>query len=356
MKRSVLVLIAILAAAAPPAAAQGAQDDPVVRRIVRERVAASVSAATERVERYRGQNRSEETESFTRTLKIGANGTIDISNIAGDIRITRGNGDVVVEVLKQARGRTPEDAKEMLQLVRVDIAERAGRAEIRTRYPEGDETRRNNRRNINVSVQFTISAPAGTRIIAKSISGGISTKDITGDVTLESISGAVSIHNGGRVANAKSISGQVEVVDTEIEGALEASSVSGSVVLRNVKAGRLNGGSVSGNVMIQNVDCDRIEATSVSGDIQFSGALARGGRYELSSHSGEVRLTLGSDTGFELEATSFSGSVRSDFPVTIPGGDGNRSRRQRSLRGVYGDGSAVLDLSTFSGSIVITKR
>jgi DUF4097 and DUF4098 domain-containing protein YvlB len=355
MKRPVFLLIAILAAA--PASAQRAQDDQVVRTIVRERIAASVRAATERVELYRGQNRSLQTESFTRTLKIGANGTIDISNIAGDIRITRGNGDVVVEVLKEARGRTPEDAKEMLQLVRVDIAERAGRAEIRTRYPEGDEYRRNNnRRNINVSVQYSITAPAGTRIIAKSISGSVSAKDITGDVTLESISGAISIHNGGRVANAKSISGQVEIVDTEIEGTLEASSVSGSVVLRNVKAGRLSAGSVSGSVMIQNVDCDRVEANSVSGDIQFSGALAGGGRYELSSHSGEVRLTLGSDTGFELEATSYSGSVRSDFPVTIAGGDGSRRQRQRSLRGVYGDGSAVLDLSTFSGSIVITKR
>lgn len=354
MKRPVFFLIAILAGAVPPAAAQGGHDAQVVRAVVREQINASVRAATARAEVYRGQNRSEQTESFTRTLKIGANGAIDISNIAGDIIITRGSGDTVVEVLKQARGRTPEDAKEMLQLVRVEIAERAGRAEIRTRYPEGDEMRRNNRRNINVSVQYTISTPAGTRIVAKSISGSLSTKDIKGDVTLETISGAVTIHNGGRVASAKSISGQVEITDTEIEGALDASSVSGNVVLRTVKARRLNGGSISGNVVIEDVDCERIEAQSISGDIRFSGPLARGGHYELSSHSGEVRLALGSDTGFELEATSFSGSVRSDFEITRSGGD--TRLRPRSLRGVYGDGSAVLNLTTFSGRIVITKR
>jgi hypothetical protein len=30
--------------------------------------------------------------------------------------------------------------------------------------------------------------------------------------------------------------------------------------------------------------------------------------------------------------------------------------RRRSLRGVYGDGSAVLEVTTFSGSVVVSKR
>ena len=33
-----------------------------------------------------------------------------------------------------------------------------------------------------------------------------------------------------------------------------------------------------------------------------------------------------------------------------------RRAGQRAMRGVYGDGSAMLDLNTFSGSILITKR
>jgi hypothetical protein len=93
----------------------------------------------------------------------------------------------------------------------------------------------------------------------------------------------------------------------------------------------------------------------VSGDVQFTGNLIRGGRYELSSHSGTVRAAVGGDTGFEVEATSFSGDVRSDFSLKLEGNDGGR-RRNRTIRGVYGDGSAVLDLTTFSGNIVISRR
>ena len=84
-----------------------------------------------------------------------------------------------------------------------------------------------------------------------------------------------------------------------------------------------------------------------------SGNLAKSGRYELNSHSGDVRLTLGSGTGFELEASSFSGSVHSDLPLKSSGdGDAEDAPgRRRSLHGVFGDGSAVLNVTTFSGSI-----
>ena len=65
----------------------------------------------------------------------------------------------------------------------------------------------------------------------------------------------------------------------------------------------------------------------------FGGALARGGRYELTSHSGTVTATLAGNAGFEVEATSFSGSIRSDLPVGSSG-DAERGRRRRSVRGV----------------------
>jgi DUF4097 and DUF4098 domain-containing protein YvlB len=91
----------------------------------------------------------------------------------------------------------------------------------------------------------------------------------------------------------------------------------------------------------------------VSGDVDFAGSFARNGRYELSSHSGSVQAAVSGNVGFELEATSFSGSVRSDIPLKAQ----STSRQSRqSLQGVYGDGSAILELSTFSGSIVLTKR
>ena len=332
-------------------------------RAQQERQRAQERAQQER-ERQRERARQErerpsgpqQTERITRTFRLGATGELDLANVAGDITITRSTGtDIALEVIKTARGRTDDDAKEMLQLVQIDIVERAGRAEVKTRYPEGDEMRRNNRRNINVSVAYNVAAPAGTRIRAHSISGSISARDIKGDLSVDSVSGNISVANGGRVAAAKSISGNVEVTETDIDGALGASTASGNVVLRRVKARQLDAGSISGNVLLEDVDAARVEAQSVSGEVRFGGPIVRNGRYELTSHSGSVQVMIGGGAGFEVEATSFSGSVRSDLPLNASG-TANVGRRNHSLRGVFGDGSAVLDLTTFSGNIVISKR
>ena len=345
-----LIIVLALAVVAMPAGVRAQDVTERVRNVVRRNV--------ERLERVHYQRgREEQTERFTKTVKIGPTGEIELANIAGDIVIARGGGnDAVIEVVKTSRGSSVEDAREMLQMVNVNVIERPGRAEVRTQYPRGDSWTRNDRRNINVSVAFNVTAPAGARVTVKSVSGGIKVTGIKGDLMLESVSGSLMIADAGRVAHAKSVSGNVEIADTTIEGPLDAGSVSGSVIVRRVKARRLDLGSVSGSVKLEDLECERVSVQSVSGDVHFQGPLARSGRYELKSHSGEVRVAIAGGAGFELEANSFSGNVRSDFPITIQGDVGRRGPRQRALHGVYGDGSAVLDLTTFSGSIVIMKR
>jgi putative adhesin len=306
--------------------------------------------------RDRDDSREQQVERSTKTIRLGANGSLDVGNIAGDITVTRGGGsDATIEIIKTARGRTVDDAREQLQLVQVEVTERNGRGEVKTRYPGGDEQRRSNHRNINVSVAYNIAVPAGTHLGIKSISGDIKVTDVKGEITAETISGNVRIAGPSRVAAAKSISGSVEIANAQTDGGLDAGSISGDVTLRKVTARRIDMSSISGNLKLEDVQCDRVGAHSTSGSVGFVGALAHNGRYELKSFSGEVRITLSGGAGFEVEASSFSGEVRSDFPIQISGTSNDR-RRRRSLTGSYGDASAVLQITTFSGSIVITKR
>ena len=334
---------------------------PAAAQVYPERIPSAFRAQQRDRDRERAnreqQQRSEQVDRTTRTLRIGANGELDLNNISGDIVLTRGSGqEATIEIVKTARGQTPDDAKELLGLVQVDVVERGNRAEVRTRYPSGDEMRTRNRRNFSVSVNFNVTAPVGARVTARSISGNVSARDLRGEIALESTSGNVIIANGGRVASAKTISGNVEVSGTEIDGGLEASSVSGTVTVRKTKARRMTLSTVSGNLALEDVDCGRVELQAVSGDVQLAGPLSAGGRYDFSSHSGNVRIIVNGDTGFELDANSFSGSIRSDLPLTGSVGGDDRGRRQRAVRGVYGNGSAVLHLTTFSGNIVIEKR
>ena len=306
----------------------------------------------------RRDDRETQTEKISRTFNIGTDGELDISNISGDIIVTRANGGTAsIEAIKTSRAATTEEAREMLSLVAVDFVERGTRVEVRARYPNRDEWRAQGRgrRNVNVDVTFTIAAPQNTRLTLKSISGSVSVKDIAGALTLESISGNVKLSNAGRVSLAKTISGIVEVMDTKIDGSLQAGTISGEVKLQKVAARDLQLSSVSGNVWLQDVGSDRINAKTISGEVQFAGDLEPNGRYEFTSHSGSVRVAIGTKTGFQVEATSFSGGITSDLPLTLEGGQ-DSGRRRRSIRGRFGDGSAVLDLTSFSGSITIGKR
>jgi len=329
----------------------GAQVYP--ERIVVEAKVKAVTTTAAYQRRGRDDNREQQTERTTKTFRLGSSGSLSLGNISGDVTITRASGsDTTVEIVKTARGRDANDARELLQIVTVDATERNGRAEVKTHYPSGDDARRNNRRNLNVNVDYIVAAPAGTRIAVESISGSVKVTDIKGDVSANTVSGDVRITGAARVTTAKTVSGTVEIIDAQGDGTLEAGSVSGDVILRRVTARRIDAGTVSGDVRLDDVQCERISASTTSAGIFFSGTLAKNGRYDLHGFSGDVRLHLSGNTGFEIDASTFSGQIRSDdFPVTSRG----RVSR-RSLNGTYGDGSAILDLQTFSGSIIISKR
>lgn len=292
-----------------------------------------------------------------REVQLGPGGELDLANVAGDIVISAAKGPGVrIEIVKTAHGPIgKEQARELLDLVQVDVIERGSRVEVRTRYPPRGGRGVGPRRNVNVAVGYEVTAPAGTRVRAQSVSGSITATGIQGESSYESVSGAIRVTRGGRVASAKSISGPVEITDTEMDITFQASSASGSITLRRVTARRAALSSISGTILLAQVEADRIDAQTVSGRVQLEGMLQRSGRYRLRSHSGDVQVALADTPGFDLDATTFSGSVRTDLAITTRAGD-NGPNRTRSVRGVHGDGGAVLELTTFSGSIVISRK
>jgi len=180
MKRVLIgFVVAATALTAVPAGAQVYPD----RIAIKAKALASLTAY-----QRRDDGREEQVERTTKTFRLGPSGSLTLGNIAGDITVTRANGsDTTVEIVKTARGRDAADARELLQLVTIDASERNGRAEVRAQYPAGDEMRRRNRRNVNVSVAYTVAAPAGTRVTAESISGSIWITDLRGDASATTI-------------------------------------------------------------------------------------------------------------------------------------------------------------------------
>jgi hypothetical protein len=122
---------------------------------------------------------------------------------------------------------------------------------------------------------------------------------------------------------------------------------------RNLKAPSVEVDVKTGGIWLTDSESDQVYLSSETGSVEYIGRLVRGGRYQLRSHSGEIRLTPVGDTGFDLEANSFSGDIRSAYPFPNSPSPGEPNQ---TLRGTVGDGSATVELRSFSGDVIIVKR
>lgn len=312
--------------------------------------AASPADVTGRPEqRGRDRARHEQSERVTRVLTLGRHGQLDVSNVSGAIVVRASRGEAVtIEAVKRGWGATDAEARRQLELVDVEIAERIGRVEVRTRYRDG--ARRHDAR-----VDFTIAVPEATRLTVRSVAGDVDVSGVKGEIDVEAVSGTVRLQEVGAVSRAKTVAGDVTLDGADVDGTLEASSTSGAVMVRRVRARRLELATVSGAIRIVDCTSRTMRARSLSGDVQVAGPFEAGGRYELRSHSGDVEIAVAGAVGFELEAGTFSGDITSDLPLTVGGRRMSRTIG-RSVRGVHGDGSAFVDVTTFSGDVIIRKR
>ncbi len=288
--------------------------------------------------------KAEQTDRQTKTLAIGATGDLSLKNVVGDITVKAGSGrEATVEIVRVSRGRTDADAKLGLERVTVDVTTRGERGMVETQYPNDF------RPGYSVSVAYTVTAPAGTRLSVGTVSGRVRVTGIEGEVNANGVSGAMELTSCAHVTSARTISGDITVTDVRSQNGIEVEGVSGSVRLANIKARRVTATIVSGLISARDIQADGATLSSMSGDIEYSGSVAPKGRYEFQAHSGSVRV--GVTGGFDLEARTFSGRVEADASLGIAPG-----KSQKSLRGAAGNGGAAVIATTFSGNVWIGRK
>jgi DUF4097 and DUF4098 domain-containing protein YvlB len=302
----------------------------------------------------RGNYRASVDDRQTKTLSIGANGTLELENFTGDITVTASNSkDVSIEFIRSSHGKTDADAKAGLASVQPEIDVVGTRATVRAGY-------RNRPTAYSVSTDFIVRAPAGTRIVVNSLRADVKITGIKGELSVTTASGDVVLTNVGPVQEAKTGSGDVTISGSNNDGELEAGTLNGDIVLTDVKARRITANTVNGSVTARDVACDSASLTTISGDVVYAGSLTRGGRYEFTSNSGDVRFSPSGSTGYALQATSFSGDITSSVELVRPSSSrtltNQRGPRNRAATAKVGDGSATVTLQTFSGDIAIGRK
>ena len=253
----------------------------------------------------------------------------------------------------------------------------------------------------NDSVELMV--PRGATVDVQSRNGHVEVADVS-EARVRALSGDVEVRRVSQSVEVSCLSGDVSVSDSS--GPVRVTTTSGDVEARNVR--NLSAGdyfeakSASGDVTLEGVTHRQVTGNVVSGSVLYTGALARGGSYDFRTISGEVTMELPADSSFSLHAKVVaSGDIDTDFPVKATGGipDGStpsppdaprtgpgvpvpspnpvvvvvpepsgtgkpgrvkvrihREPTQARLDGTVGTGDAVVNLSSFSGSLHLRKR
>ena len=293
--------------------------------------------------------RAQQEERFNRTLDVGPDAALSIGNISGDIHVEGGAGSsIVIDAVKSVED---EDDAELLSGVDIAVSQLGNRVRVSTEHT-GRRGRRHRDHDGSVSVSYRVKVPKGTEVEIQSVSGNVVLVGVEGTASAQSVSGDVRVTDVSELVQAKSVSGNVEVHRARSGRHADVESVSGEVLVEGIEASELTVSSVSGDVRLRDVSSRRASLESVSGDLEYTGSIAASGRYDFQTHSGDVVLTIGDEVGFELEASTFSGEIESDFDLKTT----SRAQKGKRLSAVVGDGSAVIEVSTFSGDVQLLRR
>jgi hypothetical protein len=241
-----------------------------------------------------------------------------------------------------------------------------------------------------------LSVPRGATVSIQSQGdGNIEVADVA-DARVQTLSGDVDVRRVSKAVDISCLSGDVSLSDSS--GPARVSTVSGNVEARNVRAAAAGDGfeakSTSGDVTLEGITHAQVRGTAVSGSVAYTGTLARGGDYDFKTISGDVTLELPADSSFSLHAkVVMSGDIVTDFPVKTSAGAPSSSSASHApgvspappagpmgtpplppdwkkapknkppkeppgtrLDGTVGSGDAVVNLSSFSGSLYLRKR
>lgn len=196
--------------------------------------------------------------------------------------------------------------------------------------------------------EMRVRVPRETDLQLRSTQGEIRVTGVHGNVEAQTMNGTVSVEGPARSVRAKSMNGGVVV--SGARGTADLYAASGGVSLADFE-GDATVKALSGSVTLRRVRADRISASTLSGDVRFTGPIRDRGSYDLSTHSGSVRMTVPEGTNAAFDLTVQNGDIDANFP--LPGVETSGDRR--TFRFALGDGSARVELSTYSGSIVLRR-
>jgi len=231
-----------------------------------------------------------------KTVAATANGHVQVSSVAGSIKVTAWNRNEI-----HIGGTLSRDAE------RLAVEKTGTGVSIQVVLPQHTS---GNMEGSHLIIQL----PATSQLEVHTVSADIDAGGLEGSpVRLESVSGNVALVSKSTNIYANSISGDVGVTGSAPEAKIEAHSISGKVGIEKV-TGSLRAGTTSGDMQLTGENrLQGAKLDTTSGDIRFAAILGTDGDYDFHSVSGNVELSLPKVPAASFDVSSFSGGIDTNF-------------------------------------------
>ena len=265
------------------------------------------------------------------TLTAAADVRIAVQNNAGEVIVRTWNRNAV----RISARHSPRD------FIKIGATE----ASIRI----GAESRR----GMTFSVDYELTVPAGASITINGMYNDATIEGVRGTVRVETLGGNINLRGGDGVVQLKSVQGTVTVEDAK--GKIEVRGVNRGLVLRRIE-GDVVAETVNGSILMEGIRSANVDAATVNGRIVYEGTIRDNGRYSFGTHNGEVRVSVPEGSNATFSVATYGGHFVPRIPITRPAATGStEGRRQRRHSFTLGNGTALVEIESFQGNIVLQR-
>lgn len=275
---------------------------------------------------------------FHRSFTASGPIALDVCTNAGGIHIagTGGNKIEISAKVHNSNWHAFGNAEEMKKIASDPPVKQTGNA-----VHIGDHDTCSGHMFQNIAIDYEISLPKNSSVVANTGSGEIHVQSIQSFVRAASGSGSIRATDIGSASKLETGSGTVDIQSTH--GDVKASSGSGDLSIRDsdVTQARLQAGS--GNITATNLH-GGLRATTGSGTLTLSGMPSSD--WKLQTATGAIHCHFDANSKFTVDAETGSGSINSKLPGPASGHSTNGV-----LRGPINGGGPVVKMFTGSGNI-----
>src|SRR5437762_7278660 len=262
------------------------------------------------------------------TVNVAKGTKLEVNNFAGDVQIKAWDRDAVrVEAMHSDRET-------------IDIKPGDQVLSIRSRSIRGGPPR---------SLDYTITVPKWMAVSVSGTYADVAMDGVGGDVTVDTTRGDIKVNGGSGFVSLKSVQGEITL--EKDKGRVEVRAVNEGIQHADINAD-LSAESTNGSILLDRIDSSNVDLYTVNGNISYDGPIKDKGLYRLTTHNGLIALPVPERVNAVVTLRTYNGATKST--ITLPGDTGSDLRTKRMTL-TLGNGSAHVELESFSGTISLRR-